>query len=160
MIEEYRNIEGTTYMVSNIGNVKNAKGLVLRPYFHKTGYYYVGINAVKKQLHRLVAIAFVPNPNNLPDINHKDGHKLNNTDSNLEWCTRKQNIHHSYSLGLSTVGEKRYNSKLTEKEVLEIRALAGTKNNREIAEMYNISQQTVWGITHYRKWKHLKSNNN
>lgn len=156
MIEEYRKIEGSEYSVSNMGNIKTSKGLVLKPRLHRTGYYTVGIDKKTSVIHRAVGKAFVPNPNNYPDLNHLEGNKLNNEATNLEWCTRKQNIHHSYSLGLSTVGEKRYNSKLTEKEVLEIRALAGSKNNREISEIYNVTHQTIWGIIHYRKWKHLK----
>ena len=51
-------------------------------------------------IHRLVAGAFVPNPNNYPCVNHKDGNKLNNDASNLEWCTQAQNLRHAVSIGL------------------------------------------------------------
>lgn len=51
-------------------------------------------------LHILVALAFVDNPNNLPEVNHKDGNKENNHYSNLEWCTRAYNIEHCHRLGL------------------------------------------------------------
>ena len=53
--------------------------------------------------HRVVAQTFLPNPNNYPVINHKDGNKQNNVVTNLEWCTQKDNIIHSYKMGLSKV---------------------------------------------------------
>ena len=70
------------------------------------GYYVISLvkNKIKKQLriHRLVAQAFIPNPDNLPQVNHKDGNKQNNCVDNLEWCTGKHNIKESWRLGLST----------------------------------------------------------
>jgi len=102
MIEEYRDIEGYEglYKISNLGNVvisKTEKAAHSKVF--KTGYKYVYVS--KKQnpknflIHRLVAAAFIPNPENKKTVNHKDGNKLNNSIKNLEWATHKENINHA-----------------------------------------------------------------
>ena len=83
------------YQVSRYGNVKNIKtNKVLKISTHK-GYQVLGLRKEDKIIryfvHRLVAIAFIPNPNNLPEVNHKDENKLNNCVDNLEFCTHKHN---------------------------------------------------------------------
>ena len=97
------------YMVSNTGKVKSLdrylkqpksgfrkkEGRILSPMINKKGYPYVHLSkdgkSVSKRIHRLVAEAFIPNPDNLPIVNHKDEDKTNNHVSNLEWCTNKYN---------------------------------------------------------------------
>lgn len=78
------------YQISNYGDIKNKKGKLLKPQI-KRGYYQIGLrkNGHRKwhQVHRLIAQAFILNPNNLPQINHKDENKLNNNLDNLEWCS-------------------------------------------------------------------------
>lgn len=94
------------YDVSENGIVVNTKtNKVLKPYVSKRGYYRVKLYTVEHsakmfQVHRLVAQAFIPNPNNLPEVNHIDGNKLNNCVDNLEWCTAKDNTKHAYENGL------------------------------------------------------------
>ena len=89
------------YMVSNWGRVKSikfGKERILKPVTNSSGYLLVGLykNNIEKKysVHRLVAEAFIPNPYNLPQLNHRDENKLNNNVDNLEWCTNEYNINY------------------------------------------------------------------
>ena len=101
MIEEWRDIKGYEglYRVSNLGNVWSCYvNRVLSKHLYPNGYYAVRLckNGHHRviQLGRLVAITFIPNPNNLPEVNHKDCNPKNNHADNLEWCTRKYNVNY------------------------------------------------------------------
>lgn len=74
--------------------------MILSPNHDKDGYLTVGLKDKNMKVHRLVANEFLPNPNNLPQINHKDGNKENNCVENLEWCNDKYNNNHALLLGL------------------------------------------------------------
>lgn len=106
MIEEFRDIEGfPNYQVSNIGNVKNIKKNEYKlPGYDDHGYLKVDLynNAKRssKKVHRLVAQAFIPNEENKPEVNHIDGNKTNNKVTNLEWCSKSENMQHAYATGL------------------------------------------------------------
>lgn len=111
------------YMVSNKGRVFNEKrNRMLKPTKNKDGYCYVMLNSskngsVKKWLlHRLVAELFIPNPDNLPQINHKDEDKSNNCVENLEWCTAEYNC--NYGTRNERAGNRKRNGKLS-KPVLQ-----------------------------------------
>ncbi len=103
------------YEVSNNGLVRNGEGFILSHAFSE-GYPIVKLSLRCKRktirIHRLVAIAFVENPNNYLTVNHKDGNKLNNNSENLEWCTQKQNIQHAIRTGLKVFRTGR-DSKIT-----------------------------------------------
>ena len=102
MTEIWKNIEGYEgkYQVSNFGQVKSMIGQekVLHPKKHRTGHLQIGLHKDKKRktmyIHRLVAQAFIPNPDNLPCVNHKDENPNNNNVDNLEWCTQKYNCNY------------------------------------------------------------------
>lgn len=100
-MEEWRDIEGFEgiYQVSSWGRVRSKYG-ILTPYRNKKGYLkiglYIGDRKTKKyRINRLVAAAFIPNPLNLPQVNHKDGNKENNSVTNLEWSSDRQNKDHA-----------------------------------------------------------------
>lgn len=114
-IEIWRDVAGYEglYKVSNLGNVmslKHKKPKLMKPGKYGNGYLFVILSNHNKSLkgnsiHRLVAQAFLPNPNNLPQVNHKDEDKTNNRVSNLEWCDAK------YNLNYGTVQERKAKSK-------------------------------------------------
>lgn len=126
MKEIWKDIKETEgyYQISNYGRVKSvsrfhktkdtgyySKEKILKPSMDTRGYLQVQIrkpegfntsNGYKtKRIHQMVAEAFIPNPNNYPVINHKDGVKSNNYVENLEWCSQKYNIQHAFKNGLN-----------------------------------------------------------
>lgn len=106
-------------------------------------------------VHRLVAIYFIPNPENKPEVNHKDGDKLNNHYDNLEWCTRKENVQHSSDTGLLRTNGAHFNAKLSLKEVNRIKnQLSKGVTQSVLAERYNVCQSTISLININRNWKH------
>lgn len=83
------------YEISSYGNVKNSKTKnILKGSIDSKGYVFVKLNKKYYKVHRLVAESFIPNPLNLPQVNHKDENKKNNAVENLEWCTLPYNINY------------------------------------------------------------------
>ena len=83
------------YQISNTGKVKGLKrNKILKPILQRSGYYYVDLQRKRRLVHRLVAEAFIDNPDNLPEVNHKDEDKVNNSVENLEWCDSKYNANY------------------------------------------------------------------
>lgn len=113
------------------------------------------------RLHRLLALHFIPNPNNYKAINHKDGNKLNNDINNLEWCTLGQNVKHAVEIGLHDCkGENHVLSKLTKQDVIFARRLAATGiTHKEIAENHlkgKVSRRQLTDVINGKNWGWLK----
>jgi hypothetical protein len=106
-MEKWSPIPGTNYSVSTEGRIRNDKTNKLKAMDNTSdGYYKVDLYSEGKRethrVHRLVGQAFILNPDNLPQINHKDGNKQNNNVENLEWVDNSQNMTHAYRTGLAT----------------------------------------------------------
>ena len=112
------------------------------------------------RMHRLVAMAFIPNPDNLPEVNHIDGNKLNNCVTNLEWVTGKKNIQLAWETGLiyGLKGEKNGRSKLNDEQVREIREkYTGEKGQvANLAREYGVSWTLIKLIVTDKNWTHVK----
>lgn len=112
-----------------------------------------GVNLVLK-LHREVAKAFIPNPNNLPVVNHKDGNKLNNDVENLEWVSVRDNVLHALSNELSTVEHlleaNLLNRKLSKDDVLFVRnnykPYDKNLGTRGLARRFGVSHKTIQDV--------------
>jgi hypothetical protein len=136
-MEEWKVItEFPNYSISNWGNVLNTLTNKMIKQNVKGGYYHIGLtnNKIRKtiKVHRLVALYFIPNPENKSDVNHKDKNKLNNNLSNLEWMTRKENnLHRCKDIIIKTNKNKHVNRI--------------DKNTNEIIEKYDsIEDAGIW----------------
>lgn len=180
-VEVWKDIKGYEghYQVSDFGRVKslarvveirkgilgNKKESFLKPTKNKKGY--LNIKLCKKSdgicieksvvIHRLVANEFLENSLNKPQVNHKNGIKDDNSVDNLEWVTGSENVIHALAnnLKISQKGSEHGMSKLTEKEVLEIRAIGRTKTLKEVGKMYNVDMSLISLILCRKAWKHL-----
>ena len=165
------------YQVSNLGRVRSLdriikrrnssdmirKGTILRGQPDKDGYLLVGLKfegrEYKAKVHRLVAQAFIPNPENKPFVNHIDGNKDRNDILNLEWVTALENSSHAKSTGLlkPAKGEDSGKHKLSEQDVLSIRKLVKSgKSMNSVAKMYGVSFTSVRYIIIGKNWAWLK----
>ena len=154
------------YAVSNFGEIfsvyKNGKVVALRQAKQRDGYHLVRLYKKAQQqdrlVSRIVAEHFIENPNNYKEVNHKDGDKSNNSYSNIEWCTRSQNMTHAIKMGLAKrFGENCGTSKLTESDVLKIRKTysSGGVSQSEIARDYKVTPSAIYYIVKNKTWKHI-----
>ena len=176
MEEIWKDIKGFEglYQISNYGRVKSLERIIvkknnlmqfipqnIRINILIKGYYRVvfckkGIK-INMPVHRLVSMEFIPNPENKPFVNHKDGNKLNNCVENLEWCTSSENTIHAYNNNLTNShSENHHSAKLKNIDIPKIIELHknGTKQT-EIALIFNISTSVINSIIKKRKWNHV-----
>lgn len=156
---------GENYFINKDGFLyslarKGTKGGVLKEQFGELyKFYRVSVNGKCKNVltHRLLGECFIANPENKPQINHKDGNKHNNSIENLEWNTNKENIQHSINTGLKDLGfnkgEKNSRSILNNQKVKEIKLkLLLKEKSRDLAKQYGVSEQLICDIKNKRRW--------
>ena len=112
-VSSYGRVKSLERYKSNNGGIQLIKERILKPNNTKKGYLTVQIRNKKFKVHRLVALTFIPNPENLPQVNHKDEDKTNNNVDNLEWCDAKYNSNYGTSIErmINTKIEKGYYNK-------------------------------------------------
>ncbi len=167
-MEEYRGVVGyeDIFKVSNKGSVFSIRtNRLLKTVKNKKGYLTIstkiggrhGKNVCLK-VHRIVAEAFIKNPEKKKQVNHKDCDKTNNCVENLEWSTAKENVLHAISNGRCTyhIGEDNKSSKLTKDDILKIRTrhIRGCRKNgaRALSREFHVSHNTVLDIVHKKSW--------
>ena len=160
----WKSIEGfSNYEVSKNGEVRNASTkYVLKGRLSKSGYYQVSIkeNATGKfknqYNHRLAALAFIDNPEDKPQVNHKDGIKTNNVLSNLEWSTPSENQRHRHRIGTTKTSQRKVGKFKGDKMI------ASYDSIKEAAEAEESPRASIDGVLGGRrktlrgfKWKYL-----
>ncbi len=139
--QKYIDESGKIYSESRDGKIRELKPNVNK----KRGYLYARTSTKNYSIHRLVASAFLPNPENKPQVNHKDGNKHNNDVSNLEWVTATENARHAISNGLTRQLKKNEGPiKYTNKQCLAImKRVYGGMTYREAGRKYRMPYSTV-----------------
>lgn len=175
MEEIWKDIDGYEglYQISTLGRVKALARDIPGAYKNKEfikklshdmyGYPQVGLSRNSKyspkKVHRLVAIAFIPNPNGYKEVNHKDENKDNNHVDNLEWCTTQYNLTYGHRLDCAR-GEKNHKHKLSEEQIKEIRKVyvkgGLVFGQSALSKKYGVSHQCIGFIVRNQSWKHIK----
>lgn len=152
-----------TYQISNYGRVLNKKtSLFVKPQYNKKGYMYVHLSyshtgKVKWYIHRLVGFHFINNPNNKPQINHKDGNVTNNFVDNLEWCTNEENQAHTVLNNLHYKGETHKDSKFKESNIIYLPELFSIGFSvQQVNKLTGVSRINIEKIINGKSWRKLK----
>lgn len=179
--EEWKDVVGSggRYQISTFGNVRSNGFIGKDGKFRKPRYMTVSINKSlgyamfftsidgKKKafyVHRMIAEAFIPNPDGKPEVNHIDGDKRNSVLWNLEWVTTKENVRHAINEGLSTPprigkGDDCPASKLTSFEVAKIKTILNTSKRSlaSIARQFGVGASAISHIRDKRTWTHVEA---
>jgi hypothetical protein len=164
-MEEWKDVVGWEefYEVSTLGNVRSKrKKIILKP-SNVLGYRQVMLckdgKRITGRINRLVAKAFIPNPENKPQVNHKNGVRNCDLVENLEWVTESENVQHSYDKlnRLPTHGQTHNKAKLTNDQVREIRGkyIPYKYSYAKIGKEYGVDQSAIFLIIKGKNWKYL-----
>jgi len=183
-MEQWKDIEGYEgyYQVSDLGNVKSLERItkgkvgtrlgrrlirerILKPGTSEKGYLYINLCKESKlkgsKVHRLVATAFHPNPDDKPEVDHKNENKTDNRSSNLRWVTHSENIEYAVASGAHNFkGERHHKSILTEEQAIEVIKLLQTSSisGAQIGINYGLHGSSISQINIGYTWKHLLPN--
>lgn len=161
-MENWKDIQGFEglYQVSDHGRIKSVKrfgtpGGMIKINKDKCGYGIITLSKNgklhTKKVHRLVAIHFIDNKNNLPEVNHLDAVKMNNNCKNLEWVDRAGNISHSVKNNLRVSGTKAWKSKFT---VFDVESIRKSKEKiKVLSDIYSVSQSVISNVRNYKTYK-------
>jgi len=158
-----KKIPNFDYAVAPDGRVWSYKtNKYLRPSLNHRGYCTINISNKEKKknflVHTLVAKLYIPNPKNLPQINHKDSNKQNNCVANLEWCTPLENMAHSFTVGThkDIRGSKHFRAKLKEEDIPHIKeAYKAGETQTSIANRYGVTNPIISLIVNGKAWTHV-----
>lgn len=180
MREEWRPVIGyeNIYEVSNMGRIRRSAYVMCQG--ESDGYKRIRLFKNKSGkmfgVHQLVAEAFLgPKPSPSHEVNHKHGNTRDNRDTELEWCTRLENMQHAFKNGLAKRppngeqhnskthpdtfprGESHGNAKLTDSDVRAIRSeyATGTISQPQLAKRYSVSLKVIWMVVNHVTWKHV-----
>lgn len=164
------------YEVSNLGRIKSVtrnnidsigrnvqrRSQIIKSIPKKIGYCFINVyrdgKRYKYNTHKIVALTWIPNPENKYTINHINGVKHDNRVENLEWCTVKENVHHAIATGLSKrKGTDNTNACLDEKQVVEIRSSYIKKkgNIKKLSEKYKVSTSIISDVVNNRTYNNI-----
>lgn len=152
------------YEASSEGHIRNKKTMrMLKEFAGKDGYLRTQFDGKTRTIHRVIASAFIPTEEGKIFVNHIDGNKSNNAASNLEWCTREENIQHAYDHGLMKphCGTTNGRCKLTYEDVSFIleNYIRGDKvfGATPLAKTFGVARQTICAVVSGQNWKTLPS---
>lgn len=156
------------YLVSNLGRIKSLprdfviEERIIKPRKEKKGYLAVRLiirNLIRKiyKIHRLVAVAFIPNPHNFPQVNHKNMNKEDNRVENLEWINNIDNFYHAMNTNITNNKRPCGAAKLNAQQVKEIKELINNNiySRSEIANKYDVHPCTISYIKNGKIWKNI-----